>query len=88
MLLKDNYEFSSKFCSLSKVDIKDIIYDENEFDNDFEDEVSKCVIEDCVFGDSKEYNKVLNEKGKHYLEKFKYFPNQIFFIKEILNKID
>lgn len=80
---------------MSKVDIKDIIYDENEFDNDSEDEVSKCVIEDCVFGDSKEYNKVLNEKGKHYLEpnvvsypKFKYFPNQIFFIKEILNKID
>lgn len=63
-------------------------------ENDSDGEELIRVVQDCVFEDSKKYNKVLNQKGQHYLEqidglytKFKDFPNKLFLTKGNYDKL-
>lgn len=95
---KDNSNLLLKNCKFSNVDyikIKNITHDKNKYENDYDSEKLGRVVEDRVFEDSKNYNKVLNKKGQHYLEqsvgvypKFKDFPNQVFVTKGNYDKID
>lgn len=57
-------------------------------ENDSDGEELIRAVQDCVFEDSKEYNKMLNQKGQHYLEqidvvytKFKDIRNKLFVTK-------